>query len=197
MPHTATRFSPTYLLRGYTPVMGSTILHLLEPISRPLKDKEFPQSYHGTATLETLSERALEMTESFNADWHRAQEALMLGQHFQKRAYNQGRLALEFDIGDLVLLNPHSLSLLKNESGRVKKLLMKYDGPFEIIQKLSTVSYRLRMPGSYGIHPILNIAHLEKYQSSPAEFGEWPTKDLNWEDFNEMLEYEVERIITE
>ena len=196
-PHTATGFAPAYLLRGYTPVTGSTILHSPEPISRPLEGKEFPQPHHGAATLETLSERALEMTESFNADRHRAQEALMLGQHFQKRAYNQGRLALEFDIGDLVLLNPHSLSLLKNESGRGKKLLMKYDGPFEIIQKLSPVSYRLRMPGSYGIHPILNIAHLEKYQSSPTEFGERPVKNLNREDFNELPEYEVERIITE
>jgi hypothetical protein len=64
--------------------MGSTILHSLESISRPLEDKEFPQPYRGATTLETLSKHALEMTESFNADWHRAQEALMLGQHFQK-----------------------------------------------------------------------------------------------------------------
>ena len=48
---------------------------------------------------------------------------------------------------------------------------MKYDGPFEIIQKLSAVSYRLQMPQSYGIHPVLNIAHLEKYQPLPTEFG--------------------------
>ena len=48
---------------------------------------------------------------------------------------------------------------------------MKYDGPFEIIQKLSAVSYRLQMPESYRIHPILDIEHLEKYQPSPAEFG--------------------------
>ena len=71
---------------------------------------------------------------------------------------------------------------------------MKYDGPFEIIHKLSPDSYRLRMPSSYGIHPILNIAHLEKYQSSPAEFGERPIKNLNREDFNELPEYKVERI---
>jgi hypothetical protein len=64
-------------------------------------------------------------------------------------------------------------------------------------QKLSPVSYRFWMPGSCGIHPILNIAHLEKYQSSPAEFGECPTKNLNQEDFNKMPEYEVKRIITE
>ena len=83
-PHTATGFAPTYLLRGYTSITGSTIPHSPEPISRPPGDKEFPQPYHGTATQESFSERTLEMTESFNVDWHRAQESLMLRQHFQK-----------------------------------------------------------------------------------------------------------------
>jgi len=197
-PHPTTRFAPAYLLRGYIPITRSTILHSPEPISRPSEKEGSPQNGAVVdATHETLSRQTLEMMELFSADCHRAQEALMLGQHFQRRAYNRGRLTFEFDIGDLVLLNPHSLSLLRNESGWGKKLLMKYDGPFEVIQKLSPVSYRLWMPGSYGIHLILNIAHLEKYQSSPAEFGERPSKSLNQEDFNEMLEYEVEQIITE
>ena len=111
------------------------------------------------------------MLEAFSTTCHRAQEALMLKQHFQRQSYNKGWLSFEFQEGDLVLLNPHSLSLLRNETGRGRKLLMKYDGPFEIIQKLSAVSYQLQMPESYRIHPVLNIAHLEKYQPSPAEFG--------------------------
>jgi hypothetical protein len=72
---------------------------------------------------------------------------------------------------------------------------MKYDSPFEVIQKLSTVSYQPQMPESYGIRPILNIRHLEKYQPSPFKFGNWPTKSLNWADFDKLLEYEVEKII--
>ena len=81
-------------------------------------------------------------------------------------------MAFEFEEGEKVLINPHSLSLLRTKKGRGRKLLMKYDGPFKIIKKISPVSYRLRMPTSYGIHPVLNIAHLEKYQTSPSEFGE-------------------------
>ena len=74
---------------------------------------------------------------------------------------------------------------------------MKYDGPFEVIKKISPVSYRLRMPASYGIHPVLNIAHLEKYRDSPPEFGVRPQKSLNREDFDNLPEYEVERIVAE
>ena len=118
-----------------------------------------------------------------------------MGQYFQKRAYNKGRLSYEFEEGDLVLINPHSLSLLKSEKGRGKKLLMKYDGPFKIIKKISPVSYRLQMPASYGIHPILNIAHLEKYRVSPPKFGVRPQKSLNREDFDNLLEYELEKIV--
>ena len=107
------------------------------------------------------------MVELFKAEQQQAQEALQLGQHFQKRAYNRGQLSFEFEEGKKVLINPHSLSLPRTEKRRGRKSLMKYDGPFEIIKKTSPVSYRLRMPASYGIHPVLNIAHLEKYQTSP------------------------------
>ena len=72
-----------------------------------------------------------------------------------------------FEEEDLVLINPHSLSLLKSEKGQGKKLLMRYDGPFKIVKKISLVFYQLHMPASYGIHPVLNIAHLEKYHTSP------------------------------
>ena len=164
----ATRFSPVYLLRGYIPTTGSTLVHHPEGIARLA-------------------------TESGSHN----QEALMLRQHFQRQSYNKGWLSSEFHEGDLVLLNLHSLSLLRNETGHGKKLLMKYDGPFEIIQKLSAVSYWLQMPESYGIHPMLNIAHLEKYQPLPAEFGNRPTKSLNCADFDELPEYKVEMILTD
>ena len=51
------------------------------------------------------------------------------------------------------------------------------------------------MPESYRIHLVLNIAHLEKYQPSPAEFGNRPTKSLNRANFNKLPEYKVEMII--
>jgi hypothetical protein len=118
-------------------------MHNSEGIPKPATDISSSETGSINNNEGTLHPAALEMTEAFSAEQHYAQEALMLGQHFQKCSYNKGRLALEFNKGDLVLLNPHLLSLLRNETGCGKKLLMKYDGPFEIIQKLSMVSYRL------------------------------------------------------
>lgn len=74
---------------------------------------------------------------------------------------------------------------------------MKYDGPFEIIEKISAVAYRLRMPSSYGLHPVINIAHLESYKQSPDEFGNRPKKRINRADFDELPEVDVDRIVAE
>ena len=99
------------------------------------------------------------------------------------------------------MINSHSLSLLRSEKGRGKKLLMRYDGPFEIIKKISSVSYQLQMLASYRIHPVLNIVHLERYCASPplpplnSVFD--PQKSLNRENFDNLPEYEVERIVAE
>ena len=60
-PHMATRFAPVYLLRGYIPTTGSTLVHHPEGIARLA-------------------------TESGSHN----QEALMLRQHFQRQSYNKG-----------------------------------------------------------------------------------------------------------
>jgi hypothetical protein len=72
---------------------------------------------------------------------------------------------------------------------------MHYDRPFEVLEKFSTITYRLRMPALHGIHPMLNIAHLEKYNDSPIEFGDCPRKHLDRADFSEVPEYKVKKII--
>jgi hypothetical protein len=63
----------------------------------------------------------------------------------------------------------------------------------EMIKSKHIFVNRINIPNR--IHPILNIAHLEKYQLSPAKFGNQPTKSLNHADFEELPEYEVEMII--
>lgn len=70
-------------------------------------------------------------------------------------------------------------------------------GPFEIIEKISPVAYRIRIPDSYRIHRVINIAHLEPYFKSPPEYGSRPTKSINRADFDERKEWDVERIVDE
>ena len=88
-PHTATGFAPTYLLRGYIPTTGSTLVHHHKGITRPATGSGSHNLGNVSNNDEmSLHPAALEMLEAFHAARHRAQEALMLGQHFQRRSYD-------------------------------------------------------------------------------------------------------------
>ncbi|EDR02006.1 uncharacterized protein LACBIDRAFT_310180 [Laccaria bicolor S238N-H82] len=104
-----------------------------------------------------LHDKVLNLAEGFSAERARARDMLFLGQVFQKKVYNKGRLSWEFVEGDKVVINQRNLGLLKDKKGRGDKLLARYEGPFEIIKKISPVAYRLHTPTSYGMHPVLNI----------------------------------------
>ena len=72
-PHTATGFLPAYLLRGYHPITGSTLLKSPQAIER--NDIE-----NGCIKHETLNKKALHMTTEFEAECRKARDALLLGQ---------------------------------------------------------------------------------------------------------------------
>lgn len=136
-------------------------------IDRRLKD---------TRTSETtilLDPESPEFTEEFECYHNIAKDALKLAQAYQEKYYNRNHLLREFEVGDLVLVNLHSLNLLQNFKGRGRKLLPRFDGPFEVLEKISPVAYRLRLPASFQGHPVFNIAHLEYYhqQHSAGEQG--------------------------
>lgn len=189
--HMATGFSPAYLLRGFHPITGTTML------SQPSNIDRTEIASSGIDDRKTLHDKAFDLVEGFVAERTRARDALVLGQIFQKKAYNKGRLNWEFEEGDKVVINRKNLGLIRDEKGRGDKFLARCEGPFEIIKKISAVAYRLHMPASYGMHPVLNIEHLEKYKESPSELGERPQLKTNRLSFDALPEYEVDKIVAE
>jgi hypothetical protein len=98
------------------------------------------------------------------------------------------------EIGDKVLINPHTLELI-NEKGFSRKLMQRKIGPFEIIEVIGPTAYRLRLPDTYKGHNMFNLQHLTKYYRSND--NEHP-KLANPRDTQfSSEEYEVEKIIGE
>ncbi|QRW02596.1 Retrovirus-related Pol polyprotein from transposon [Ceratobasidium sp. AG-Ba] len=181
MEHTSTGFTPSYLLLGFEPLRPSDLLaSTSKSIARP--------------TVE--DPKAVNFAEMMQAIRSQAQDALKLAQAHMEDQYNKHHSYLDLQEGDLVMLNPHSLNLLRSHKGKGRKLQMKYYGPFEVSEKLSDVTYRLRIPASYKIHPVVNIAHLEPYHRD-KDGDSRPKKHLNRADFEEVPEYEVEEIVDE
>ena len=92
-------------------------------------------------------------------------------------------------------MNLHSLQLLRNFTGRGRKLLPRFEGPFEIIGKVSSTAYRLRLPASFQGHPVINIAHLEPYYENKDSLIIHPKIASQRQTFDDLVEFEVDRII--
>ena len=58
--------------------------------------------------------------------------------------------------------------------GKRRKLSPKFIGPFEILERVGTVAYRLALPPSMsGVHEVFCISMLRGYTSDPAHVVDW------------------------
>ncbi|GJV25838.1 putative reverse transcriptase domain-containing protein [Tanacetum coccineum] len=92
----------------------------------------------------------------------RMKEILKTARDRQKSYADNRRKPLEFSIGDKVLLK---VSPWKGvvRFGKRSKLSPRYVGPFEIIERVGPVAYRLRLPQDLvGIHDTFHVSNLKK-----------------------------------
>ena len=108
--------------------------------------------------------------------------------------YDKGCKPPQLEVGDEVLINPHSLELVETKS-KGRKLIQRKIGPFEITEVISPTEYRLRLPDRYPMHNVVNIQHLAKYHCSPDQQR---PRLINPRDLLKSTEeYEVEKIVGE
>ncbi|GJS81427.1 putative reverse transcriptase domain-containing protein [Tanacetum coccineum] len=75
------------------------------------------------------------------------------------------RKPLEFEVGDHVLLKVTPWKGVVR-FGKKGKLAPRYVGPFEILERIGLVAYRLRLPGELNsVHDTFNVSNLEKCQA--------------------------------
>ena len=58
--------------------------------------------------------------------------------------------------------------------GKRGKLASRYIDPFEIHERVGTISYRLALPSSLsGVHEMFHVSMLQKYTPDPAHVVDW------------------------
>ena len=58
--------------------------------------------------------------------------------------------------------------------GKRGKLSPRFIGPFEILERVGTVAYRLELPPSMsGVHEVFHVSMLRKYTPDPAHVVDW------------------------
>ena len=95
-------------------------------------------------------------------------ERLLAAQSIQKAYVDNWRRELEFSVGDHVFLRVYPMKGVIR-FGKRGKLSPHYIGPFEILERIGAVVYRLALPLELSvIHPIFHVSMLRKYMHNPS-----------------------------
>ena len=107
-----------------------------------------------------------------------AKDAIALSAMIMKKQYDGNHLPRYFDVGDWVSLRLHKGYTVAGLRDRNVKIEQQFAGPFEVIERIGKLAYRLRLPPSMRrLHPVISIAHLEPahppnedpYQRAPSQ----------------------------
>jgi hypothetical protein len=117
-----------------------------------------------------------------------ARKCLIAAQQRQKALADKRRLDQVYKVGEKILLSTKYLNLKHSESSR--KLLPKWIGPFEVVQVVGPVAYKLKMNPGWRVHHVFHVLLLELYREDGRVQPPPPPIEMEG-----ALEYEVESII--
>ncbi|QRW24229.1 Retrotransposable element Tf2 protein [Rhizoctonia solani] len=118
-------------------------------------------------------------------EWKEAEAALRMSK--ERMTKDKGTVP-EYSIGEKVWLDGKNVELRTNSN----KLDPKQLGPFEVLEKVSSHEYRLKLPETLKIHNVFYVGLLSRVHISPSQpFPERPPPET----IEGEEEYEVEKII--
>lgn len=90
----------------------------------------------------------------------------------QKSYADLKRTYKEFKFGDHVYLQlkPNRISL---KVGSYAQLAPKVCGPFEVLDKIETMAYRISFPANMRAHNVFHVSLLKKYAHDPNHIFDW------------------------
>ncbi|KAL5570498.1 hypothetical protein UlMin_027073 [Ulmus minor] len=89
------------------------------------------------------------------------------------------RNSLEFVVGDRVFLKVSPMKGVMR-FGKKGKLSPRFVGPFEILERIGDLAYRVALPPAMsGIHNVFHVSMLRKYIPDPSHVLSYDTLDLH------------------
>ncbi|KAL0541274.1 hypothetical protein IC582_021316 [Cucumis melo] len=120
-----------------------------------------------------------ELVQSTNEAIQKIRSRMHTAQSRQKSYADVRRKDLEFEIGDKVFLKVAPMKgVLRFE--RRGKLSPRFVGPFEILERIGPVAYRLALPPSLStVHDVFHISMLRKYVPNPSHVVDYEPLEID------------------
>lgn len=119
---------------------------------------------------------AKEATLDYQAQTELLWAQLLRAQLRQKHYADRNKTERQFQVGDQVLLKLQPYAQQSVVNMPYPKLSYKYFGPYNVLERIGEVAYRLALPQSAQIHPVFHVSQLKKFHANYTPvFTELPT----------------------
>ncbi|KAL0537135.1 hypothetical protein IC582_026105 [Cucumis melo] len=120
-----------------------------------------------------------ELVQSTNEAIQKIRSRMHTAQSRQKSYADVRRKDLEFEVGDKVFLKvAPTRGVLRFE--RRGKLSPRFVGPFEILERIGPVAYRLALPPSLStVHDVFHVSMLRKYVPDPSHVVDYEPLEID------------------
>ncbi|KAL0551605.1 hypothetical protein IC582_010694 [Cucumis melo] len=120
-----------------------------------------------------------ELVQSTNEAIQKIRSRMYTAQSRQKSYADVRRKDLEFEVGDKVFLKVAPMrGVLRFE--RRGKLSPRFVGPFEILERIGLVAYRLALPPSLStVHDVFHVSMLRKYVPDPSHVVDYEPLEID------------------
>ena len=106
---------------------------------------------------------------------------------------------MEFDVGNHVWLRVMPMKSV-HRFGVLGNLSPHYIGPFEILERIGTLAYRLALPPQlFGVHNVFHVSMLRKYMLDPQHIIDYQTievrDDVSYEEMPVSILEQREKVL--